>query len=282
VLQEALDNKACPESLAAVVEEVVRDRRLTVAKYPAANDTEHSPGVVLIGSRRVPGKAVEAESFTHEDDSSLTTGHVGLVEHCENVGKYAKRFAAACGLADDLLDDVALAARLHDIGKADPRFQAWLYGGNLWAAVAGGLLGKSLQLQTSAAREAARRRSGYPRGGRHELLSVRLAEGTPIQAAHDPDLVLHLIASHHGRCRPFAPWVDDPTPTGVSLSWDGNTLTAPSSTNLQRLDSGVPERFWRLVRRYGWWGLAWLEAIVVLADHRRSEDEERNRNGSST
>jgi CRISPR-associated endonuclease/helicase Cas3 len=281
VLQDALVSKACPKSLTGIVEELANDKRLTPADYPAAAGAEQPPGVVLIGSRRVRDKSDETELFTHEDDSSLSTGHISLVEHCEKVGEYAQRFASACGLDPELLQDVTLAASLHDIGKADPRFQAWLFGGNPWIAAAGELLAKSARLQTSAARASARTRSGYPQGGRHELLSVRLAEGSPVEAAHDPDLVLHLIASHHGRCRPFAPWIDDPTPVDVSLPWEEHTLTARSDTNMQRLDSGVAERFWRLVRRYGWWGLAWLEAIVVLADHRRSEDEEHNRNGSS-
>jgi len=61
----------------------------------------------------------------------------------------------------------------------------------------------------------------------------------------------------------------------LDLCHEGNQLTASSAHNLERLDSGVGDRFWRLVRRYGWWGLAWLETLLRLGDHRRSEFEQR-------
>jgi CRISPR-associated endonuclease/helicase Cas3 len=97
----------------------------------------------------------------------------------------------------------------------------------------------------------------------------------------DLDLVLHLVASHHGECRPFAPALLDDSPVDVSL--DGHEsekfgridfAATTSKNDLHRLDSPLADRFWGLVAKYGWQELCWLEAILRLADHRASEEEQ--------
>jgi len=202
-----------------------------------------------------------------------------LFTHLDGVGDWARRFATNCGLPPPLVDAIELAARAHDLGKADPRFQAWLRGG-IPLAQNRELLAKSGDMPQGRRESVlARERAGYPEGGRHELLSVRLLESASELLPQDEDLrdlVLHLVESHHGWCRPFAPVVFDDHPAPVSVDFQGQRLLYGSQTNLERLDSGVAERFWRLTRRYGWWGLAWLEAILRLADHRRSEWEEKH------
>ena len=93
--------------------------------------------------------------------------------------------------------------------------------------------------------------------------------------------MLHLVASHHGYCRPFAPAVVDESPVDVMLvehtseTFGRIDFTATSSCNGQhRLDSSLADRFWALVEKYGWQELCWLEAILRLADHRASEEEQ--------
>ncbi|NEV60665.1 type I-G CRISPR-associated helicase/endonuclease Cas3g [Thiorhodococcus minor] len=246
-------------------------------------------GVVLNGRRLLPAYMGEAERFTDEDDAiASSTRAVPLLPepeeleaepkaHLAGVAVYARRFAAGCQLPAALVEAIERAGLLHDLGKADPRFQALLHNGNPW--IKGVLLAKSGELpQSGQAFEQARLASGYPKGSRHELLSVRLAEsaeGALLPAPDDPlrSLILHLIASHHGHCRPFAPVVPDPDPPIIEVELLGHRLTYDGPTGLERLESGVAERFWLQTRRYGWWGSAWLEAILRLADHRRSETE---------
>ena len=176
----------------------------------------------------------------------------------------------------ELVDAIQNAAWFHDIGKADSRFQAMLRGGNRW--LKGELLGKSERIPKSRSEyEKVRIAAGYPRGGRHELLSLRLIEKDLARFLKEErlsDLVKHLIESHHGHCRPFAPVVVEEKPVNVSYRIEGVLLETSSKTDLGQIGSGVGERFWGLTRQFGWWGLAFLEAVVRLADHRQSEAEE--------
>lgn len=185
-------------------------------------------------------------------------------------GSAAKAQAFAGGLPQKLRRTVERAAALHDIGKADPRFQAWLRGGN--PVKVDELIAKSKGSgQNRAAMESAREMAGYPKGARHELMSAAMLAGDSKESdGIDFELLLHLVTSHHGRCRPFAPVVPDAEPVEVQYkSW-----RASSNHGLERVGSGVTERFWRLTSRYGWYGLAYLEAVLRLADQRESEAEQ--------
>jgi CRISPR-associated endonuclease/helicase Cas3 len=275
-LADLASESTTPEWLGKIASHLSRERRLDrcIAVHPCG-------GLVVTGTKRLRATIDDGTGFSHENDATASgTLRVPLPDHLRGVREFATRFTQSLPTA--LAEDVQLAAFCHDLGKADPRFQALLHGGNPW--VRGPLLAKSGNMPKGKADYAAAlKASGYPKGGRHELLSVRLLESAPdmLAQAHDPDLVLHLIASHHGHCRPFAPVVENPSAQEVSLEIDGVTFNANNATSLERLDSGVPERFWRLIRRYGWWGLAGLEAMLMLADHRRSEHEETHAQGDT-
>ncbi|MEZ5374570.1 MAG: hypothetical protein R2704_18000 [Microthrixaceae bacterium] len=120
----------------------------------------------------------------------------------------------------------------------------------------------------------ARERSGYPAGARHEVMSLHIAETQSLlkDAAH-PDLVAHLVASHHGHCRPLAPAVPDARPVSVPTAIGSAGSEVSSDSGLAAFNSGLVERFARLSDTYGPHGLAWLEALLRLADWKRSELE---------
>lgn len=278
VLESVAEDDAMPFSLVwlkHIAGHLLQDRQLRrgVILHPSGE------GVIVRSMRRLPEQVDDADSFSDEDDPVASgTVEVSLASHLEGVAEFAGRFASGCGLPAELTEAAVSAGLLHDPGKADPRFQALLRGGNPLAT--GELLAKSGDIpQGRSAYRRACKMAGYPPGGRHELLSVRLAESAPELLPKNEqlrDLVLHLVASHHGHCRPFAPVVNDEEPVQIRLEWKERLLCHSSDTRMGRIDSGVAERFWRLTRRHGWWGLAFLEAILRLSDHRRSEWEEAN------
>lgn len=279
--------------LAALLRAVARRRRtITVPGDPGWVVLE-GRRATLADLRALRGETAEAvergADLTTDDEDSYRAGvAVTLSRHSGDVERFAAEYARTLGLPDALSSDLALAGWLHDIGKADPRFQLMLRGGSeidLFKSPA--LLAKSgMAAAASAAHQLAQQRSRYPRGARHEVQSVAMIEAhldAVRSRASDLDLVLHLVASHHGHCRPFAPVVVDDDPVNVDLA--GHTSSefgtidfGPTSSRhgLHRLDSPLADRFWRLVERYGWLELCWLESILRLADHRASEAEQED------
>jgi CRISPR-associated endonuclease/helicase Cas3 len=216
----------------------------------------------------------DADAPATESDRGSFTAPVPLAEHSRHVAEMADRLARHAGYPEAIAADVRLAARLHDLGKAEPRFQILLRGGDELAAT-GEPLAKGTSLPPRFQRWA-RDVAGLPDGARHEAWSVALAEHHPdLARANDRDLVLWLIGTHHGHGRPCFPVTGD-TDDGTVETADPETgarVTAPVAHGLERLDGGWSARWRRLENRYGVWGLAHLEAVLRLADHRASERE---------
>ena len=215
---------------------------------------------------RLPRNAAGSEPRSNElDEMSLAATVLYLTPHCLVVARRARSIAERLGMADHLAEVVESAGRMHDIGKADRRFQLWLdpeerHGG---VRMAKSNMPRHRWNEMRAA-------AGWPRGGRHEALSTRLVRRW-LDLHPDSfdrslrDLLLHLVISHHGSGRPLVPPVADDTTDIVSEAVEGLLVEAPADLSI--IDWDQPARFRQLNDRFGPWGLALLEAILRQADH---------------
>lgn len=248
-------------------------REIKIKRHPG-------DGIILFG-KVASFNEEEDDLFADEDDlASASPSSVALEErllenHLKQVAGVAEKLAKHCLPKEFSPALFQKAGQWHDLGKLDKRFQLYLRNGDDLADF-GKDLAKSDRIPGSPQRRRAIRESaGLPEHFRHEMLSLQLAERFAQFSEEERDLILHLIASHHGCARPFAPVCEDKNPPAVSGAVNGCKfhLDEKERQNLvppHRLNSGVPERFWRLTRRYGWWGLAYLESILRLADWRAS------------
>ncbi|MCL2722921.1 MAG: type I-U CRISPR-associated helicase/endonuclease Cas3 [Polyangiaceae bacterium] len=186
-----------------------------------------------------------------EDERAEADRPQTLDEHQSWEEECARAIAKRIGLDAYYQDIVALAASFHDEGKRSVLWQRAFKApmdGRPYAKTKGPIDFDILD--------------GY----RHELGSlpyVAKSEGFIALPQEDQDLVLHLIAAHHGYARPVI---------GTSGCDD-----APPSVVDERARE-VALRFARLSRRWGPWGLAWLEALLRAADQitsRRNQREQR-------
>ncbi|MYA08504.1 MAG: type I-U CRISPR-associated helicase/endonuclease Cas3 [Holophagales bacterium] len=215
---------------------------------------------------RLPSSGATAERPSDEDDErSLAESAVDLGLHGRAVADRIRAIGERIGVVPELAPVVERAGSWHDVGKADRRFQRWL--------VPDREEGDVLVAKSTTPRHlwgADRAAAGWPRGGRHEELSARLARDwlrrqNAVCDSRAVDLLLHLIVSHHGRGRPLLLPVEDGTAGTVSALIDG--IQVETGADLAIVDWDQPARFSRLNDRFGPWGLALLEAVVRQADH---------------
>ena len=212
-------------------------------------------------------------NFTTMDGSDETGSFTGtettLEHHLSRVGDRAGGIADSLGLPIETINDLRLAGKLHDLGKVDSRFQLQMVGGDPVELEmrSGKPLAKSLP--------GTRRVWKYPKGMRHEMASIAMIKSNQsiLDSAHDKDLVLHLITTHHGFARPFPPITKDSDPQDLSYELNGHRMGASSDLSETSLALEMADRFWRLTEKYGYYGLAWLESILRLADHTQSAAE---------
>jgi CRISPR-associated endonuclease/helicase Cas3 len=197
-----------------------------------------------------------------------------LDDHATAVAERATGFVARSGLPERVAAAIVLAARAHDHGKGDPRFQTFFRGGVpafLDAPIAKSVFGTADVQASRAARAAA----GLPGGLRHEIASVAalaeaVANGDVADMPDDVDveLALHLVATHHGLGRPV-PRVPSPSASGprqFAVRAAGISATARGDA-VEGWEAGAwLRRFLAVVDRYGPWGSAYLEALLMLSD----------------
>jgi CRISPR-associated endonuclease/helicase Cas3 len=188
-----------------------------------------------------------------DDEGSLNAiGAVLLSVHSADVETFARQMVEPLPLPPGVKRAVVLAAKHHDHGKNR----------RVWQRSIGNIEPERLFAKSGPWMEPLEL-SPY----RHELGSILDAERGLLNELEpaERDLTLHLIAAHHGRARPHFPAKElfDPEGRGVDV---------------QEAGLRVMERFARLQRRFGRWGLAYLESLVRAADYAASAHPSRMEN----
>ena len=208
-------------------------------------------------------KSVEGSDIAQE---LVLAGPVLLDDHQNDVAERTRQLAENLGLAPEFLEALELAAKYHDEGKRDLRFQQML-GADLQADA----LAKSGHRSVVEAYRA-RSRSALPRGWRHEQLSALMVAASPEKVGEHRDLVLRIIGCSHGHGR-------------FSFAHDAGFLLKegylPEGTDYEALKEQATRLFnvgyWdnlmeQTSRTYGPYATAYLEAVERAADAQISRE----------
>jgi CRISPR-associated endonuclease/helicase Cas3 len=199
----------------------------------------------------------ERQKDGDDEGSKASKVPIRWQHHTDDVTNNATQIATALFDGEpDLGRLLILAARLHDLGKkrktwqrsiGNPRPDDWYAkGGRKW---------KILEL------------TKY----RHEfgsLLDATDDAGFAALSEAEKQLVLHVVATHHGYARPHFP---------ADRAFDPDRPEKDATEEARK----VPRRFAALQRKYGRWGLAYLESLLRAADYAASARPSEPKEGSA-
>ncbi len=176
---------------------------------------------------------------------------VSLAQHTRSVVDRMIEIVDRLTLPNDLSQVLTMAAALHDQGKKR----------EIWQRSIGNPDPENWFAKPGKPKTGPRWHPRFLSDYRHEFGSV-LDILDPGQVHEEfnqlntemQDLVLHLVAAHHGRARPHFPEAELYDPA------HGNDGLAGA----QAVE--IPRRFARLQRKWGRWGLAYLESLLRAAD----------------
>ena len=208
-------------------------------------------------------ESVEGSDIAQE---LVLAGPVLLDDHQNDVAERTRQLAENLGLAPEFSEALELAAKYHDEGKRDLRFQQML-----GADPDADALAKSGHRSVAEAYRA-RSRSALPRGWRHEQLSALMVAASPEKVGEHRDLVLRIIGCSHGHGR-------------FSFAHDAGFLLKegylPEGMDYEALKEQATRLFnvgyWdnlmeQTSRTYGPYATAYLEAVERAADAQISRE----------
>lgn len=251
-----------PEEVAELIDSQSSDGQTVIASE-LSTEAEGGQEVIAWYAVVTDEESVEDSDIAQE---LAPTDPVLLDDHQNDVAERTRQLAENLGLAPEFSEALELAAKYHDEGKRDLRFQQML-GADLQADA----LAKSGHRSVAEAYRA-RSRSALPRGWRHEQLSALMVAASPEKVGEHRDLVLRIIGCSHGHGR-------------FSFAHDAGFLLKegylPEGTDYEALKEQATRLFnvgyWdnlmeQTSRTYGPYATAYLEAVERAADAQISRE----------
>lgn len=265
-----------------------------VLGFVGGGGTEPVAPVVDAEAVATPAEQGDADTGATTEGDPLSFGFkeaVPLEHHLNDVAGCARKIADAVGLPDAEATALIRAGAWHDLGKSYAPFQTLL-----GRAPDGPLLAKSVEGRAPPPRRIQAEKEGLHKYFRHELASalafLQQHDGEP-----DVDLVAFLIAAHHGKVRMGLRALPEERPDNPGLRiargvQDGDALpelrcgdevSSPVSLDLGPMEMGEDEcgrpswsaRTQALLAEHGPFRLAYLEALIRMADWRASAAEQQ-------